>query len=173
MPGRASASPSASASSSAKPLDTPQTVAQMKSKKFQAAQYGFELDVFVIEKSSEEVKIFKICDISDTEVGVVEQIDGEDAEGRTIDIDEFLHGWRLYKGKVTTKLPGWSSALCTPSQSEAWVLDGARGAVALAVRSEWMSHTRHLDELDIFLHPVTVRLSGNKNEKHVFPTFFC
>ena len=130
----------------------------MKSKKFQAAQYGFELDVFVMEKSSEEVKVFKICDISDTEVGVLEQIDGENGDGKTIDMDEFLHGWRPYKGKVTTKLTGWSSASCTPSQSEAWVLDGARGAVALAVRSEWMSHTRHLDELDIFLHPVTVRV---------------
>ena len=73
----------------------------MKSKKFQAALYGFELDVFVMEKSSEEVKIFKICDISDTEVGVLEQIDGENGDGKTIDMDEFLHGWRPYKGKVT------------------------------------------------------------------------
>ena len=114
-----------------------------------------------LKKAESKVEsIWKIKDISDLEVNLVVQEGGEDgSDTKAIDIRSFLKDWKLNKSKQTYKVTGWSSSKCTPMQSVAWLLDGAKGAAALAMQSVWKDHSDLLKHVEIFAAPSSVQVT--------------
>ena len=152
-----SASSSSSGLGGAGPQNAPQTLEQLKSIKFQAEGLGFKEKAFVTEKASDTVNVFKITEITEDSVTVVEQTNGEDGTNtKTIAIGDFITMWKIIKGKVTALITGWGPDQCTPMQSKSFLVECAKGALALAIQQEWSQHSSHLSALKVLENPNNV-----------------
>ena len=71
-------------------------------------------------------------------------------EPKTIVWDQVFASWRLYKGRVTAMLPGWSlENKCSPLDSQVWQFEAAKSAVTLALMSEYKDHQHIVDKLEL------------------------
>ena len=153
--------PAASAATSSDSA-APQTIAQMKSLKFQASQFGFVENAMVSIKKSDakDESIWKISEISDVEVKLVAQEHGSDGSVmKTMETHTFLKDWKINKAKQTYKLQAWGPNKNTPMQCFAWLLDGAKGAAALAMQKVWTQHAHLLEHVDIWACPTSVQVT--------------
>ena len=130
----------------------------MRSKVFQANKIGIRKDAFMTEKSSEEVKPYKIVDITEDSATLRLMIDGDEDQERTITMNDLLHKWRVHKGKVTEKLEDWGNGTkASPCESFAWCYDGVKGAVFMACRKLFIDHESANDHLVVLQHPTKVK----------------
>lgn len=157
----AGSKPAASAATSSDNA-APQTIAQMKSMKFQAGKLGFVENAMVSIKKSDakDERIWKVSEISDLEVKLVLQECGSDAsDTKTVEIHAFLNDWKLNKARQTYKVQGWGPDKATPMQCFAWLLDGAKGAAALAMQNVWTQHSQLLEHVDVWACPTSVQVT--------------
>ena len=125
-------------------LPVSESVEQQKSAVFQAGKLGFTVGTFCCSKNSAKVAVFRVKSMSETDCEIVEVINGRDGECTLLDICQLLLAYRLHKGRVTSLLPGWDpksqSPVGSPAASPTWELECARGAVALALREQFIKH---------------------------------
>ena len=86
----------------------PESVQDMHSKTVQAAKLGYQRGVTVVNKTSEQASLWKILSVSEEKVKLEERVDGEGMQQQEVTLQILLSEWKVYKGKRTEKLPGWS-----------------------------------------------------------------
>ena len=147
----------------------PETVDQMKSKAYQAMKIGYTSDAIIMLKDSEEMRHWRITSVKDDTIDLTEVSDGEDREALTIDIDDMLNEYRLYKGKLTEKVHIKDEWL--PSHSAAWGYEMVKGAVAIALYELYEKHKADLSNVDIFQNPLGLRANKTIKAKtlHLVP----
>ena len=138
----------------------PESLAQQKSKKFQANKMGFEVGGYVSLKSEKVVSIFKVAAMDDSAAELVLQQDGKDAEAKTVGINDILTNWRVHRGKVTGMLEGWdcNTNLCSPTSSSQWRLDAVKGAVAMAAQKVSKKSSNMLQHIELLVKPTLVKV---------------
>ncbi len=138
----------------------PESLAQQKSKKFQANKAGFEVGGYLCLKSDKVVTIWKVAAMDDSAAELVPQQDGRDAEAKTVGINDILANWRVHRGKATGMLEGWDSNtnLCSPASSSQWRLDAVRGAVAIAVQKIYEKSSNMLQHIELLVKPTPVKV---------------
>ena len=162
----ASADGSSAASGSTDPspaqiADGLETVEQMRNSVFQARKAGFEVDAFVCAIDTDEVAVSKIVKYTGTRVTLQQQVLGANSgEPVTIEADQLLAGWRLFKGSVTAVLPLWTDdkSLGDPLASASWKFECAKGAINLAIRSVYESLSPGIHGIDLIIRPNMVKV---------------
>ena len=135
----------------------PQTVAQMKSLAYQAGVMGFLANALVTTSKGNS-GIFKIQEISDDGVRMIEIVNTEEGAEKSVSVSDLISDWKVHKSRITSKIEGFGPSLCTPMQAQGWLMDGIQGAVALAMQAEWKLHASHLEHQTIFTQPTFVRV---------------
>jgi hypothetical protein len=154
------AAPAAPAGSAAASVVMPDTVAQMHDHTFQAQKLGFVVGAMVTCKENTEVEIWKISALTNDTFTLAVQVDGHDGREQDVSVEALVAEWRLYKGQVTSLIPEWHSDTnpCSPLSSEAWWLEGVKGAVAVALQTKYKEHASAIDDLELLCKPSSVKV---------------
>ena len=138
----------------------PETVEQMKSAGFQARKNGFTVDTYVVKKTGGD-GVYKIIEVDDNAVVLVEQVDGRNAEEEVnVKTELCMTEWRVHKGKVMQPLAGWSlDNRCCPLQSATWGLERAKCAISIAAVAAYAKHKAHVQHFEFMQHPSVVRVT--------------
>ena len=106
------------------------------------------------------MSVYRLIEYQDEEVKLTLMQDGHDGASMQVPVPEFLEGWRLHKGKVTSLLSGWDPEVNqgSPAQSAAWAVDAVRGAVTLALRAKHAEHEACVGGLELLQHPSAVKV---------------
>ena len=138
----------------------PDTVEQMKSKMYQAKKLGFDVDAYVAPKGQTDLQTWHITDVDEEGITIVHMVSGKvEGDSKRVAWQQVFSDWRLHKGKVTTKLAGWSMEhKCSPLQSQMWQLEVAKGAIGMALMCEYAAKEDGIiDGLEVLQHPLSVR----------------
>ena len=137
----------------------PETIDQLHSKLFQIGKSGWQVGAFVQPKDADEVTTWLVKAMTDDGATLEEQRDGHAGQSKEVSIDDLLKSWRLYKGKVTQLLEGWSfdSNRCSPLSSAAWSYDIVKGCINIAVYEQYKKHEHHVENLEVLQHPSAVK----------------
>ncbi len=138
-----------------------ETIADMKSFKYQAKKAGFHVGVHVGKKGSTEVQIYRIDHLSDDDCTLTKTALGADGDSIIVQAKELLAAWRIHKGAVTQKLNGWDpiSSPCSPLQSSAFGFETAGGAILIAMRDKYRKHVDNIAHLRLLSSPNSVMVS--------------
>ena len=77
-----------------------------------------------------------------------------------VSVDDLFKEWKVHKGKMTEPLVGWNPSVASPLDSIGWRLDCLKGAVAVALHSEYVLHQSHIESLQLYSHPTGVRATS-------------
>ena len=149
-------------------LAVPETVEQLKSKTHQAMKLGFTKGAFIAPKNSDEIQIWRIDTVDDDKCTCTQQEEGRGTIKKNIKFDTLLSDWRLHTSKVTTKLVSWSfeQNKRSPLSQALWQLEAAKGAIAIALMTEYKIHEHLIKGLVLLQHPheVTVNRTFKSGE---------
>ena len=151
--------PSSGSSDGTQKLDMPETIEQMQSKTFQASKLGVKKGAYVAFKKDEEMRMWRIDKIDNEVATIVERIDGDDGTTQEVSLGSLLSEWRVHKGKVTDRIPGWSAGSPSPMESEAWALECAKSTVNLGIRSVYEAHEGNHEFIELLQNPAIVRVT--------------
>ena len=155
----AAAAVAGSGPASAAPVYMPDTVSQMQDRVYQTQKLGYKVDTYVNEKATADT-VYMITAMGEN-VKVAEVVDGVVSKDvMEVKLETLLSDWKLYKGKVFQKLPGWNPKKLAglPSQSLAFNLDVAKGAVALAMNAKCQEYNACMTHTQIFTNPMSVKV---------------
>ena len=137
-----------------------ETVDEMKDKLFQISKLGWTLGAHVQPRDQEDLSTWKIASLTDGVATLIERKDGHDGSTKEVTIQELMKQWRLYKGKVSELLAGWSfeSNLCSPLSSATWMYDIVKGCVHIAVHQQYKQHANVIEHLEVLQHPLSIKV---------------
>jgi hypothetical protein len=142
---------------------TIESVDQMKDKVFQAGKLGFVVDAFVVKKKVDgDCKLYQIKSMTpDAATAVEVAVDkvATSLETISIPIDDFFTIWRLRRGRVTEKLPGWREC-ASPLSSNQWAFEQYKGAATVALRDATQEYPTP-GCIDLYQLPLGVRVTEN------------
>ena len=145
------------------PASSLQSVEQLQSKVFQAQRLGFKDNTFVSEKSADEPILWHIIGYNGDTVNLAKHDLGRLTDRKTVHVDDLLSQWRLHKGSVTVLLPEYSidNDACSPLSSSHWLVETAKGAVHIAVRTVFEHMFSMGTNIDVFTKPCMVRAGAD------------
>ena len=138
-----------------------ETVEHMRNSVFQARKAGFGINACVCQNDAEEVTISKMFKYSGTRVTLHQQALGLNAgEPVTMEADQLLTGWRLFKGSVSALLPLWTQdkSLGDPLASDIWKFECVKGAINLARRNVYELLSPGREGIDLIIRPNIVKV---------------
>ena len=137
-----------------------QSVKQMQSKVYQAKQLGLKPDAFVTERGVEVPAVWQIANYNGDMVVMRKHELGCHTESRSTHVDVLLEAWRLHKGIVIVKLPGYSfdDHTTSPMSSVAWKFDIAKASVSIALMSVYAKMEPMGKDIELFVKPNMVRV---------------
>ena len=150
---------SSAAGAAAPKASVPETIAEMKSETRQVIKLGFKKDAYISPKAEKDLQTWRVDLVTEAGAECTLVAAGEEREQKTIALDDMLKDWRIHKGKVTAKLIGWDfeSTRCSPLASPVWKMDVAKGAIAMALMSEYKDHEHLLQGLCLLQNPSIVK----------------
>jgi hypothetical protein len=138
----------------------PETTEQMQSPTFQAGKIGFVTGAWVSPKRSDgNMDIWQINSIDDV-AGVKMTKHAVDTTN-TLTVQSLLEEWRLHKGKVTIAMPGYNPGDCSPAQSEPWAMECIKGAIATALKHEFVKTEEQNLKLNLSVNPYMVTAAAD------------
>lgn len=141
----------------------PDSLTQMSDMAFQAGKVGFVVGAHIAKKKAEAVQVYRIDSIEQDVVKATEQLDGHPGEVVELTVETMVEQWRLHKGRVTTLLPLWDREAnpCKPVDSQAWIVDGVKGAIALALQERSTAYADALQHIELLANPTAVKAISN------------
>ena len=138
-----------------------ETIEQMKNQAFQLGKIGFKVGAILIPKESDGVFFYRVTDVSAEVLKMVDVAKGREGDAHEVSLDDLVKNYRVHRGKITEKLPGWhpKDNACSPMVSSVWQLDVQKSAVSIALRKTYESHEQHVAHLELLQHPMMVRVS--------------